>query len=67
MKDSYEFPPIDLLKKTPIRRLYSDSEVLALRKKIKSIFNTRGVEIRKIHPFIVGPSVYYVEVVFSLI
>lgn len=64
MKDSYEFPPIDLLKKAPIRRLYSDSEILALRKKIKSIFNARGVEIRKIQPFIVGPSVYYIEVVF---
>ncbi len=64
MKDSYEFPPIDLLKKTPIRRLYSDSEILDLRKKIKSIFNARGVEIRKIHPIIIGPSVYYVQVVF---
>ncbi len=64
MKDSFEIPPLDLLKKTPIRRLYSDSEILDLRKKIKSIFNTRGVEIRKIHPFIIGPSVYYIEVVF---
>lgn len=63
MKDSYMFPPLDLLEKRPVRRLYSDSLIIVIRRLITMIFNDKGIKIEKMYPVVIGPSVYYFEIV----
>ena len=65
MKDSYMFPPLDLLEKRPVRRLYSDSVIIVIRSLITMIFNGKGIRIEKMYPVVIGPSVYYFEIVLS--
>lgn len=61
--DSYKFPPLELLEKRPIRRLYSDPVINALRRLVMKIFNDKGITIEKMYPVVIGPSVYYFEIV----
>lgn len=63
MKDSYKFPPFDLLEKRPVHRLYSDSVIIVVRSLITMIFNDKGIRIEKMYPVVIGPSVYYFEIV----
>lgn len=64
MTDSYKFPPLDLLRKRPIFRVYSDRMIVELRRKVSLICEANGIKIKKIYPMVIGPSVYYFEVVF---